>query len=335
MLRRVAEIVADTYQLRTSARSCDGARVQGRAVNESDIEAIFNLFGRAEHAATGRRETTRADVSDLLASPGLDMASRTMVVESKDGRLSAFVALHPAPQAGQLRAHLILASADGAADTARPLLHLLDEWVLRDAPHADTPVTMFQLPNCPAHDLMAAEGWSIVRSYTRLSIDLDTIEFPEPAQPPLGVRLRPAVDDQDLRAVHSVLEDALAGHWNHRRRTFAEFDRDQRRREGCDTALWWLAEVDGVCAGAVIARDPSDRAWITWLGVLDAHRGRGIGTQLLRTVFRLLRDRGHRSVGVDVDTHNSAGALGVYRAAGMSERGTADQWRRFYRQQPF
>lgn len=306
-----------------------------RAVNESDIEAIFDLFGCAEHAAIGRRETTRADVRDLLASPGLDVASRTMVVESKEGRLSGFVALHPAPQAGQLRAHLILAPADGATDTARALLHLLDEWVLRDAPHPNTPVTMFQLPNCPAHDLIAAEGWSIVHSYTRLRVDLDTAEFPEPAQPPLGVQLRVAADDQDRRAVHSVLEDALAGHWNHRRRTFAEFDRDQRQRGSYDAALWWLAEVDGVCAGAVIARDPSERAWIAWLGVLDAYRGRGIGTQLLRTVFRLLRDRGHHSVGVDVDTHNSAGALSVYRAAGMSERGTADQWRKIYAHQPF
>jgi GNAT superfamily N-acetyltransferase len=309
--------------------------VHSRAVNESDIEAIFDLFGRAEHAAIGRQMTTRADVRDLLASPGLDMASRTMVVESKDGRLSGFVALHPAPQAGQLRAHLLLASADGATDTTRALLHLLDEWVLRDAPHADAPVTMFQLPNCPAHDLMAAEGWSIVHSYTRLSIDLDTTEFPEPAQPPLGVRLRFAADDQDRRAVHSVLEDAMAGHWNHRRRTFAQFDHDQQQRDGYDAALWWLAEVDGVCAGAVIARDPSERAWIAWLGVLDAYRGRGIGTQLLSTVFRLLRDRGHHSVGVDVDTHNSVGALGVYRTAGMSERGTADQWRKIYNQQPF
>ncbi|MGW4909425.1 GNAT family N-acetyltransferase [Streptomyces sp. NPDC004270] len=61
------------------------------------------------------------------------------------------------------------------------------------------------------------------------------------------------------------------------------------------------------------------------------YRGRGIGTQLLCTVFRLLRDRGHHSVGVDVDTHNNAvGAFNVYRAAGMSERGTADQWRKVY-----
>ncbi|MGW2883421.1 hypothetical protein ACWDBP_46195 [Streptomyces sp. NPDC001233] len=39
-------------------------------------------------------------------------------------------------------------------------------------------------------------------------------------------------------------------------------------------------------------------------------------------------------MGVDVDTHNSVGALGVYRTAGMSERGTADQWRKIYSQQP-
>lgn len=302
-----------------------------RAVKDGDIEAIFDLFGRAEDATIGRRETTRADVRDLLANPGLDVASQAMVVESEEGRLSGLIALHPAPQAGQLRAHLILGPADGAADTARALLHQLDAWVPQGGPDAATPVTMFQLPNCLAHDLMVAEGWSVVHSYTRLSIDLDTTEFPEPAQPPLGVRLRAAADAADRHAVHSVLEDALAGHWNHRRRTFTEFDRDQRQRDGYDPALWWLAEVNGICAGAVIARDPSERAWIAWLGVRDAYRGRGIGTQLLRTVFRLLRDRGHHSAGVDVDTHNNAvGALNVYRAADMSERGTADQWRKVY-----
>jgi ribosomal protein S18 acetylase RimI-like enzyme len=189
---------------------------------------------------------------------------------------------------------------------------------------------MFQLPRCLLYDLLTARGWTIVHSYTRLSIDLNAADIHGRAPAPGGVRLRAATGDLDRHAVHAVLEDAMAGHWNHRRRSFTDFDHDQRQREGYDPNLWWLAEVDGMPVGAVIARDPAERAWIAWLGVLDAHRGRGIGTLLLHTAFKVLRERGHHAVGVDVDTHNTNGAVNIYKGAGMAICGTADQWRKIY-----
>jgi mycothiol synthase len=292
-----------------AAFPCHGARMRWRSVKD-DSEALVDLFGRAETAEIGRQETTRADVRDLLAAPGLDVASRTCVAESDDGRLHGFGALHPAPQAGQLRAHMVV--APGAPEhTAGSLLLLIDKWVANDAPSSGTPVTMFQLPHCLAHDVLAAQGWSVVHSYTRLTINLDTADTPEPAQARAGVRLRATTSDLDRRTIHSVLEDAMAGHWNHRQLGFTEFDRDQRRREGYDPQLWWLAEVDGMSAGAIIARDPAERAWIAWLGVLDAFRGRGIGTLLLRTVFNVLRERGHLTVGVAVAYPNTTRAVNL------------------------
>jgi mycothiol synthase len=147
----------------------------------------------------------------------------------------------------------------------------------------------------------------------------------------VGARVRAASDERDGRTVHAVLEDAIAGHWNHQRRTFAEFYTDQRQRDGHDPALWLLAEIDGVPVGAIIAGDPADRAWIAWLGVLEEARGRGVGMLLLRSMFRTLHERGHRSVSVDVDPHNATGAVAVYKNAGMVECGRADQWRKTYR----
>jgi len=302
--------------------------MQRRSVRD-DNEALVDLFGRLEDAEIGRRGTTQADVLHLLASPGLDVESRTCVVESGDGRLDGFVALHPAPQAGQLRAHIVVAP-DAIAHVGPPLLSLLDEWAAHDAPNADTSVTMFQMPGCRLHDLLSARNWTVVHSYTRLTIDLTAGEAHRPAQTQTAVRLRTAHDDADRRAVHTVLEDAIAGHWNHQRRTFNDFDRDQRQREGYDPDLWWIAEVDGMPAGALIARDIPERAWIAWLGVLEAHRGQGIATLLLRTAFDRLRERDHHTVGVDVDTHNATGAVNVYKAAGMAVLGTADQWRKTY-----
>ncbi|HET9167909.1 MAG TPA: GNAT family N-acetyltransferase [Actinospica sp.] len=291
---------------------------------EDDGEALVELFGRLEIAESGHAGTTSADVRDLLATPGLDLEARTCVAESSDGRLAGFAALHPAPQPGQLRAHLSVAP-DAPTGTAETLLRRLDEW----AADGSGPVTMFQLPTCLLHDQLVSHGWTIVHSYTRLTVELDAAPTRVARTNP-RVTVRAAADESDQRTIHAVLEDAIAGHWNHDRRDFAEFDLAQREREGYDPALWWLAEVDGAPAGAVIARDPAERAWIAWLGVLDAHRGQGIGKMLLHTAFSQLRERGHRTVGVDVDTHNSTGAVIVYKATGMSVLGTADQWRKIY-----
>jgi ribosomal protein S18 acetylase RimI-like enzyme len=130
-----------------------------------------------------------------------------------------------------------------------------------------------------------------------------------------------------MATIHGVLETAIAGHWNHDRRDFENFLTDQRQRDGHDPSLWLLAELDRGPVGAVIARAPTDRAWIGWLGVLPEARGRGIATALLGTAFGRLHDRGHATVGVDVDTHNHTDAVAVYRRAGMRTVGTADQWR--------
>ena len=122
------------------------------------------------------------------------------------------------------------------------------------------------------------------------------------------VRIRPAQSTDDLAIVHAVLEDAVAGHWKHQRRTFADFLDDQQSRPGHNPSLWFLAEYAGAPADAVIAREPVDRAWIAWLGVHPAYRRRGIADALLRTAFSELHRRGHTSVGVDVDTHNQTGS---------------------------
>ncbi|MEU7895257.1 GNAT family N-acetyltransferase [Nonomuraea sp. NPDC049152] len=146
--------------------------------------------------------------------------------------------------------------------------------------------------------------------------------------PPSGTQVRVATSDGDRRRLHMVLEDALAGHWNHRRRTFDEFWTDQQQRGGHDPALWWIAEIDGTPVASLIARAQLDRGWIAWLGIEQRFRGRGLGRFLLLTAFAELQERGYPMVGVDVDSANETNALGVYEAVGMRVLGQADQWRR-------
>lgn len=169
---------------------------------------------------------------------------------------------------------------------------------------------------------LRGRGWKPVRRYTRLTADLTT-ELPAPADAAAGVRILAAGEPA---TVHAVIEDAVAGHWQHRPRDFADFWRDQRGIDGHDPTLWWLAEVDGRPAAALIARGAPGRAWIGWFGTREPYRGRGLGRALLLTAFAELARRGHRTVGVDVDSANETGAPGVYRAAGMRVLGEADQW---------
>lgn len=305
---------------------CDAPIMELRAPRVEDRTRILALLTASEVAEVGAPVSDLADVDDLLAAPGLDLAERARI--SIDGaRATAFVAVYPAPQPGELWAWLVL--APDARDQAPDLLRLIGQWSIADrTTSAPITTTVFELPGFIARQALIDDGWQIVHSYTRMRAHLDTgchlVELPE------KVTIRAAGSIADMTVVHAVLEDAIAGHWKHQRRTFPEFVHAQEARVGHDPSLWLLAEHDGAPAGAVIARDPPDRAWIAWLGVHPLHRHHGIATALLHAVFNELRCRGHRSVGVDVDTHNQTGAVAVYENAGMTVTMRADHWSKTY-----
>lgn len=286
-----------------------------RSATADDADALLALYRAADLAELGHARTTAADITDLLHAPGLDLPTRSRVAVADDG-IVGLLLCHPAPQPGQVRAQLCVAR--GEVDLAGTFLATLHEWV-----GPNTPVTLFQSPHSPAAPALRSAGWTKVHSYTRMIADV--ADHPG-ARVPRGVRIRAAESQADLATVHRVLETAVAGHWNHQRRDFPSFLADQRQRDGHDPSLWLLAESGGGAVGAVIARAPAGRAWIAWLGVLPEARGHGIAGGLLGSAFARLRERGHTTVGVDVDTHNDTNAVEVYRRAGMRPVGTADQW---------
>jgi GNAT superfamily N-acetyltransferase len=73
----------------------------------------------------------------------------------------------------------------------------------------------------------------------------------------------------------------------------AEFVRSFRR----DRDRIWLAEADGRIIGSIaIAARTNASAQLRWFLVHPDHRGRGIGTGLLRRALRFCRERGYRTV---------------------------------------
>ena len=82
-----------------------------------------------------------------------------------------------------------------------------------------------------------------------------------------------------------------------------------------------VAECDGQVIGAVWARVMDDYGHIDdhtpslAISLYPEYRGRGIGTDLLRRLLDLLRQKGYRQVSLSVQKANYA--LGMYRKAGF------------------
>ena len=69
--------------------------------------------------------------------------------------------------------------------------------------------------------------------------------------------------------------------------------------------------------GAALCYDYEDYGWVRQLGVSTAWRGQGLGSSLLRHVFRIFFQRGRRTVALGVDSKNPK-AYSLYEKVGMA-----------------
>ena len=143
----------------------------------------------------------------------------------------------------------------------------------------------------------------------------------------------------DLAAVHAVLEEAFADHFNHHAETLGEFLARLRADPGHRWDHWWLAElVDGDAPRAVgvllasATGDADGRAvgsYVEYLGVLRAARGRGVARSLLDAVVADAAERGRTSVALEVDADSPTGAADLYLSSGYTTSYVTRSWHRY------
>jgi GNAT superfamily N-acetyltransferase len=162
-------------------------------------------------------------------------------------------------------------------------------------------------------ELLEGRGYTYIRSFYRMTIDLDGVP-PEPDWPAgFTVALEP---DQE-RLVYETLEESFEDHWGHEPRTFEEW---VASNGPLDERLCYLVR-DG--AGTVVAAQVCDEdrwgvAWVSILGVRRDWRRHGLGEALLRQAFHDLADRGRMRVALGVDAENTTGATRLYTRVGMA-----------------
>jgi mycothiol synthase len=146
---------------------------------------------------------------------------------------------------------------------------------------------------------------------------------------PEGIEIGGIDPRDDLKAIYSVLSDAIADDWRDHPGGFDRWAEEETNGPGYDPTLWLLAHDGQTPVGALTASAGDDGGSVDWLAVIATHRGRGIGTALLRHSFATFAARRVRRVMVSVDAENSTGATAVYERVGMRVVNRWDLWERF------
>ncbi|MCB0895594.1 MAG: GNAT family N-acetyltransferase [Nocardioidaceae bacterium] len=318
-----------------------------------DVARLTHLLRAHERHGRGWAASGVDDVLVEVSEHGL-RTRENVVVRDADGEIRAWGSVHDRSVGRMLFVHIV--ERDLPDDAADACSEVLFDWAAGQAravgaargletQQIDTGA--FEGDERQARWL-AADGFERVRRWWQMSRPVSADEaglVPDPADfEEGGVRFRLVrragsglPDEDDLREVHDVLESAFVDHFNSSEETFDEFLFRLREDPGHRWDHWWLAELlDGEVpepVGALIgtvseSSSGPDGSYVSYLGVLEAARGRGVAKGLLRTIIADAAQRGRDRVGLEVDADSPTGAAGLYTSMGWETRYVTESWHR-------
>ncbi len=302
--------------------------VTERRATWDDLDAVAALLAEASRARIGAVTVRRED----LRLRWLGLASLEAVVllenESCPPKLLAYSAedVLEDPHSGTIELHVDgqvhpAHTGRGAAtyllDRAAATAH--DAAVDRGRSEATLRTTLVD-GDAGARAFFEHRGFACVRYLLDLRLDLHA-HPPAPIWPG-RVDVRPFDPSSDVERVWQVHQAAFADVPTSLPLTVDDFRASRLDgARGIDPALSLLAEENGEVVGLALCRAGAPGApedgWIRDLGVVPAHRRRGVGMALLRATFGLFRAQELTGVALEVDDVTLDGAVALYRRAGM------------------
>ncbi|GAB3195398.1 hypothetical protein GCM10027062_02230 [Nocardioides hungaricus] len=323
-----------------------------------DVARLTHLLRAHERHGRGWAGSGVDDVLVEVSERGLRMREN-VVIRDPDGEIHAWGSVHDRSVGRMLLVHVVERDLPAAVTDA--CSDVLLEWAegqarsvgaARGLPAQQIDTGAFEDDERQARWLSGA-GFERVRHWWQMSRPVAPDEgdlVPDPecwADGGVVFRLvRRASggmpDEGDLRELHEVLEGAFADHFNSSEETFEEFLFRLREDPGHRWDHWWLAELVGGAAsdggrprpvGALVGTASAsatgpDGSYVAYLGVLEAARGRGVATGLLRTIVADAARRGRDRVGLEVDADSPTGAAGLYTSMGWATRYVTESWHR-------
>lgn len=310
-----------------------------------DVPDIIELLAAHQVAAHGSSSVDPGMVASNVAGAG-SWTRRQALVRDADGTATAWVVVHD--RAAGRTVVEIAARPEVTDDLAAKLF----AWASEEAR------TMMRVRGLTATQLdsgayagdgrqqrwLTAAGYGLARTWLQMSrpVTADDADLPAPREGVTVRRIRLHDDGTpvavDLQAVHLVLEQSFADHFNSYRESFPEFVQRLREDPGHRWKHWWLAEVEsdgvllpgGAVVGTVLPPDASGApgTYIDYIGVHRRSRGRGVAKALLRTVIGDALQTGSNRVGLEVDADSPTGADGLYTSMGWVTSYKTESWHR-------
>jgi ribosomal protein S18 acetylase RimI-like enzyme len=318
-----------------------------------DVARLTHLLRGHEREGRGWAASGVDDVLVEVSERGLRMREN-VVVRDTDGEIHAWGSVHDRSVGRMLFVHIVERGLpDRVADACSDVLF---DWAegqaravgaARGLPTQQIDTGAFEDDERQARWLTEA-GFERVRHWWQMSRPVTPEEadlVPDPERWEDGGVVFRLVrrsadgmpDESDLREVHEVLEGAFVDHFNSSEETFEEFLFRLREDPGHRWDHWWLAELldgdepqpVGALVGTVSesATGP-DGSYVSYLGVLEAARGRGVAKGLLRTIPAPPPRRGRDRVGLEVDADSPTGAAGLYTGMGWVTKYVTESWHR-------
>lgn len=300
-----------------------------------DVRRITELLRAHERAGRGWPGAGKETVSVQLH--GL-RTRQNVVVRDGSGVIRAWGSVHDRASGRMLLVHVVERGLPD--DVASACSRVLVDWAVAQARQvgAERGLPVQQVDTGAfadderQHRLLAEAAFTKVRTWWQMTRPVRPDEaglVDDPARWERdGVVVRLARGEDDLRTVHEVLEAAFTDHFNSKPETFEEFLLRLREEPGHRADHWWLAEVDGAPAGALVATGSGSGAYVAYVGVLEAARGRGVAKGLLRTVVADAARRGRSHVDLEVDAESPTGADRLYRGMGWETSYVTESWHR-------
>ena len=346
-------ILADSEHL------MDGWKVEAPdPADRSTIARLTSLLREHERVGRGWAGASVDDVLVEVSERGLRMREN-VVVRDPQGEIRAWGSVHDRAGGRMLFVHVVEHGVpDGLADACAGLVF---SWAERQARAVGSARGLDVQPidtgafadDARQHDWLEQAGFSRVRTWFQMSRPVgadDAGLVPDPAGWHRGdvtirrVRRREEdglPDAVDLHAVHQVLELSFRDHFNSWVETFGEFVHRLREDPGHRWDHWWLAElahedlsgIGPVPVGALVGTHLEssrgcDGSYVSYIGVLDDARGRGVAKALLHTIIADAAVRGRDRVLLEVDADSPTGARGLYESLGWETSYVTESWHR-------
>jgi mycothiol synthase len=302
-----------------------------RTATPEDAPALVDLLTALEEADDTGEHWNLEDVEEMQQDGMSDPAKDWLLVERDGALVAATLLFSRAPADGSMRVGLLGGVRPGVrrqgigarvfeAGVERARAHV------RERGESLTPLVSVQARPDDRGLQVLAERAGMTPEMWSFAMEADLPRAGGPAVVPDDVTLHTWVgaDPDELREAHNR---AFTGH-----RGWSPWDADMwhrlittSRHHRPELSLYLRGESGAVAAYVHVQEyDAAEQAtgirevYVSKVGTLPEHRGRGLAGTLLRLVLDRAADQGFGRAALDVDANNETGALSVYEQAGFA-----------------